>query len=99
MTITGKEALELHEAIGRRNEQQHSVRLANAKALAAVRGKAPFDLAKLELIADTTDQGRLDPVDERRAEFEEMYYVRHPAVMTLAEFAPIVNERNRWSGG
>jgi hypothetical protein len=99
MPLTGKEALEFHRALRRQAEQERQEQLAKAKSDAASRGKEPFDLAKLEQLgADTTDQGRLDPEDERRARFEEMYYVDYPDIMTLEEFVPHVNELNKWSG-
>jgi hypothetical protein len=42
---------------------------------ADARGKQPFDLAALEALCDTSREGRIDPIDERRARFEEMYYI------------------------
>jgi hypothetical protein len=70
--------------------------LAAAKAKAAVSGKEPFDLAKLETMCDTSSHGRLDPVEIRHADFEDRYYVWYPDVMTLLALAEKVNEWNRW---
>lgn len=99
MPLIGKEAIEFDEMIARQAEERRRERLERAKADAAARGKELFSLTRLEeLGADTTDQGRLDPEDERRARFEELYYVLYPDVMTLEEFVPHVNELNKWSG-
>ena len=62
------------EYITRLNKQldeERAKRLADAKAAAVASGKEPFDLAKLETMCDTSSEGRVDPVESRRARFEE----------------------------
>jgi hypothetical protein len=95
--LTGEAARAFTRVIAERNRKLRAERLAAAKADAAMRGKEPFDLAKLETMSDTTHAGRLDPFEERHAEFEEMYYTWYPRVMTIVEFAAKVDEWNRWS--
>lgn len=96
MALTGKPALEFMEAIGRRNDAARAVRLAEAKAEAAARGKEPFDLAKLETMCDTSSEGRVDPLPVRQARYEHMYYVEYGAVSTLAELAEKIEVLNKW---
>ena len=96
MTLSGKEAEEFIARKHAEARQLQAEQLAAAKADAARRGKEPFDLAKLETMCDTSHEGRVDPVEDRQAEFERKYYVHFPDVMTLAEFAKKVEELNRW---
>ena len=96
MPLEGKEALDFMAEIGRRNAELRTERLAAAKRDAAARGKEPFDLAKLETMCDTSSEGRMDPEPVRYAEFEEMYYVRFPKILTLEDFARKVDELNKW---
>jgi hypothetical protein len=96
MTLTGKDADEFLEALKNRNQKEHVEALEQAKAEAAKRGKEPFDLAKLEQLCDTSSEGRLAPLDERRDRFEYMYYVNNPSIMTIAEFAAYVDRVNKW---
>ena len=96
MTLTGKAAEDFEAKLRAQAAKRLAEQLDAAKADAARRGKEPFDLAKLETMCDTSRQGRLDPVEERQAEFERKYYVHFPDVMTLAEFAKKVEELNRW---
>jgi len=96
VTLTGKDADDLFEKILARNTKERAERLARAKADAAARGKEPFDLAKLETMADTSSEGRMDPEEVRRARFEEMYYVDHPSILTIEDFARKVEELNKW---
>lgn len=84
------------EEIRASNARVRAEALARAKAEAATWGKEPFDLDKLETMCDTTSAGRIDPIEERQARFEEMYYVRYPSILTLAEFAREVTELNKW---
>jgi hypothetical protein len=95
--LTGEAASVYRRKLFERNRRLRAEQLAAAKADAAERGKEPFDLAKLETLCDTTHEGRLDPLDVRHAEFEEMYYAWYPDVVTLVEFARKVDEWNRWS--
>lgn len=96
MTLTGKDAWAFIEEIGARNTKQRAERLDRARADAAARGKEPFDLAKLETMADTSSEGRMDPEEERCARFEEMYYVQYPDLLTIEDFARVVEELNKW---
>ena len=95
MTLTGKDARELHERIKREDVRKKAERLTQAKAEAEARGKEPFDLAKLEAMCATEALGRATPA-ERAAQLEELYYVEHPALRTLAELAAKVDELGRW---
>ena len=72
--IEGKEALELFEEVGRRNAERHAKQMAEAKRIAVLSGKEPFDLARLETMCDTSSEGRMDPEPERFKRFEDMYY-------------------------
>jgi hypothetical protein len=96
MTISGKESEALMAEIRERNAKARADALAKAKADAATRGKEPFDLAKLEKLADTTSQGILDAEAVRHARFEEMYYVEYPNILTVEAFAEKVEELNKW---
>ena len=96
MPLTGKDAWAFAAELAARNKQESEERLARAKAEAAERGKEPFDLAKLETMADTSSEGRMDPEAERHARFEYMYYVDYPKIMTIEDFAAKVEELNKW---
>ena len=96
MTLTGDAAKEYMRQVAERAQKKREELLAAAKAEAARRGKELFDLAKLETMCDTSREGKMDPVETRRARFEEMYYTYYPDVMTLEEFAGKVTELNRW---
>lgn len=96
MTLTGKDAADLMAQLRERNAKQRSDELATAKADAEAKGKERFDLAKLESLVDTSSEGRVDPIEERRARFEEMYYTEYPDVRTIVAFAEKVRERNKW---
>jgi hypothetical protein len=96
VTLTGKEAWAFIEELDARNAKERAARLARAKADAAARGKEPFDLARLESMADTSSEGRMDPEESRRARFEEMYYVHYPDLMTIEDFAAVVEVLNKW---
>jgi hypothetical protein len=94
--LSGDAAWALVDALRERNRRIRADQLAAARADADARGKQPFDLAALEALCDTSREGRIDPVDERRARFEEMYYTWFPDVMTLAEFAKRVCALESW---
>jgi hypothetical protein len=96
MTLKGKDAEDFLDALDRRNREAMKDSLAKAKADAASRGKEPFDLEKLEQLCDTSHEGRLDPVDERRARLEYKYYVTNPEIKTIAEFAALITELSKW---
>ena len=96
MTLTGDAAKRSMDEAGERARKERAEKLDAAKADAAVRGKEPFDLAKLETMCDTSHAGRLAPVEERQSEHEWMYYVHYRNVMTIAEYAEKVEALNRW---
>jgi hypothetical protein len=96
MTLTGKDADDFFEELERRNQQEHDEALRQAKTDAARRGKEAFDLEELEQLCDTSSEGRMAPVDERRSRFEYMYYVNNPSIMTIAEFADYIERINKW---
>lgn len=96
MTLTGKDAWAFMQEIEARNAKERAERLARARADAEARGKEPFDLARLETMADTSSEGRMDPEESRRARFEEMYYVHYPDLLTIEDFAAKVEELNKW---
>jgi hypothetical protein len=96
MPLTGDDAENLLNGLLDKAKLEREERFVTAKADAHARGKEPFYLAKLESIACTAYDGRLGAVEERQARLEEMYYVHHPDVMTLAEFAKIVDELSKW---
>jgi len=53
--------------------------------------KEPFDLDRLEALLDTTSSlGTLPPREAREHTWAVRYYVRHPDVRTLAEFAALM---------
>ena len=80
----------------RREKEKRATWLADAKVEATKRGKEPFDLTKLEIMCDTSSEGRLDPVEERQARFEYLYYVQHPELMTLEELAQHIERTSKW---
>lgn len=96
MKLIGDAAKALADDVRAHNEQRRGERLARAKADAVSRGKEPFDLEKLESLCDTSNAGKMAPLDERFAEFEREYYVVFPNVMTLEEFAKKIEELSRW---
>lgn len=95
-TLEGKDAEALFEESRRRNAKIGAESLAKAKSEAVERGKEPFDLDKLETMCDTSSEGRVDPVESRFARYEYMYYVEHPELMTLADFADLVTLLSKW---
>jgi hypothetical protein len=96
MTLKGKDAEAFLDALDRRDREAMKDSLAKAKAEAAAKGKEPFDLEKLERLCDTSNEGRQDPIDERRAQLEYKYYVTNPEIMTIADFAALVEELKKW---
>ena len=93
--MTPKEGLDLFEQIDRDNDLKRSEDLARAKADAAVRGKEPFDLKRLEALSPTEALGERTP-EARQKRFEVMYYIEFPELMTIEELAIEVNELSRW---
>jgi hypothetical protein len=96
VALSEAESKALTEEIRAQNAKTRSEALAKAKTAAALAGKEKFDLAKLEKLVDTSSEGRVDPVEERLALYERKYYVEHPEIMTIAEFAKVVAELNSW---
>ena len=96
MTLTGKAAADFAARVDAEARKLREEQLIAAKSAAAVSGKEPFDLAKLETLCDTSSEGRLAPLAERTADFERKYYVTYPNVMTLEEFAKVVEVLNQW---
>jgi hypothetical protein len=96
VTLTGKDAADLMAQLRERNSTQRTDELAAARSDGEAKGKERFDLAKLESLVDTSSEGRVDPLEERRARFEEMYYTEYPDVLTIVAFAEKVRERNKW---
>ena len=85
--LTGKTAEDFLAEALRKSEQTRAEQLARAKADAAMRGKEPFDLVKLEKLVDP---GRMVGAGERQRTYEYMYYVSSPEFMTLAELANLI---------
>jgi hypothetical protein len=94
--LEGDEALKLHEELKRKNAERRRKALEDERRAAATRGKEPFDLDALERLCDTSSEGRLDPVDERRDRYEYGYYVEHPSIMTIAEYAEYITSASKW---
>lgn len=95
MTLTGKDALEFYEKLKQKQEKEEAEELERARREAAERGKEPFDLDKLEQLCDTSSEGRVDAVERRHANFEYMYYVSKPEIMSLAELAAYIERTNK----
>ncbi|UKE51242.1 hypothetical protein KCU57_02335 [Xanthomonas translucens] len=95
--LKGADALALHKKLKERNAALRSAELDSAKALAHESGKERFNLEKLESICDTTQAGRITDPNDRQAIYEQMYYVEHPKISTLQEFARIVVTISSWS--
>jgi hypothetical protein len=96
MTLKGKDAEAFLDGIEQRNREEKEQQLAKAIANATAKGKEPFDLEKLERLCDTSREGRLEPDNERRARLEYKYYVTNPEIMTIAEFARLIDELGKW---
>ena len=95
MSNTGKDAWAEFEELKQREDKKEEELLARKKAEGAARGKAPFDLAKLASLADTSDQGSLRTPEEEHERWERVYYVSLPDAMTIEELADYVNELGR----
>lgn len=94
--VSGKDADKFMDEIFADEEKRRAEQLAGSKADAAARGKEPFDLATLEQMCDTSSEGRLAPLEKRRVDFEYMYYVNNPSIMTLADFAALIERVKKW---
>jgi hypothetical protein len=89
--IEGEAADEITREVERQNKEQLAEALGAAKAEAQQRGKEPFDARKLRDL--------YEPEFETDASLESKYYLLHPDVMTLAEFAQEVKEIDWWTHG
>jgi len=96
-TLKGAEALEFHKKLKERDEALHASEIESALVHADAVGKERFDLDELEKICDTSVAVRLTDVKGRHDIYERMYYVEYPKVMTLKEFARIVETLSSWS--
>ncbi|MEU1985742.1 hypothetical protein [Nocardia sp. NPDC019395] len=89
------EARRFAAEIWRRQDMNGAERLAAVKADSHARGKEPFDLDRLEALCDTSDGGRIDPVQWRKRRFELVYY-SHPEMMTIEDLAEYVISAQGW---
>ena len=94
--LTGDEALAFYEELKRKDAERRVVVLEQAEREAAANGKEPFDLGALERLCDTSSEGRMDPLEERHARFEYGYYVEHPSVRTIVEYAAYITSASKW---
>lgn len=94
--LKGKDAENFMDEVSKQQDKQRDEALARCKAEAATRGKEPFDLEKLEQLCDTSSEGRLAPVERRRADLEYKYYVSNRSMMTLKEFADLIETVRKW---
>lgn len=75
-----------------RREAQTIARLRDAITEADAKGKETFDLERFETLCDTsTDLGYSPPVETRRERWGRKYYLDYPQVMTISEFADLMN--------
>ncbi len=76
-----------------------AMRLDEARRKQIAAGKEPFDLTALEAIYDTTNEmTRRDPEPTVRTMFwEEKYYLLHPDVRTIREFAEVRKAMDLWN--
>ncbi|PPV05899.1 hypothetical protein XBLMG947_1517 [Xanthomonas bromi] len=95
--LKGAAALEFHKKLKERNEALHASEIESALALADAIGKERFDLDELEKLCDTSGGGRLPDVEDRHDIYERMYYVEYPKILTLKEFARVVETLSSWS--
>lgn len=95
--LKGAEALALHRQLKEGNADTRASRLDTARALAAEQGKEPFDLHQLDTLCDTSQAGLMAEESDRQATYEYMYYVEHKNVLSLQEFAAIVDGIASWS--
>ena len=92
--LDSKEAHEYTLRVFRENERQRSERIARGKA-AAHPAKEPIDLGVMKRLSTTDGLGRMTDA-ELLTKLEELYYVDHPELMTLAELAAAVEELASW---
>jgi len=76
----------------RRKREQAARELEEAERAAMASGKEPFDMRRLnELLG-----GGADRRGPNEADLRESYYVSHPEIRTLAEFAELRNMLSLW---
>lgn len=95
-TLKGDAAKKFTAEIHERNQRIKQERLTKAKEDAAASGKEAFDLAKLETLCDTSIDGFLAPLEDRRRDLEYRYYVNEPAIRTIEEFAAFITRTNTY---
>jgi hypothetical protein len=92
--IPNNDGVTSFDELFRRSEAENDAALALAEAAAAETGKEPFDLSRLEQLLGE-ERGSL-AARERR--LRSSYYVSHPELRTLAEFAAFRLEQEVWDG-
>ncbi|MEO6457395.1 MAG: hypothetical protein ABIO92_03840 [Chloroflexia bacterium] len=79
-------------ALFRRKREQAARELEEAEREAAASGKEPFDLARLnELLGAPPDMNI-----QREAGLRESYYISHPEIRTLTEYAELRRILEMW---
>ena len=69
-----------------------------AKEAVKGQGKEPFDLAKLEALCDlSAGFGTRPPDAQLIKKYEEKYYVQYPEIMTLKDFAALLETLDVYS--
>lgn len=93
-TLSGKAALAWRQRLRQQAECRAAALTsarAHARAQAYTHGKQLFDMAVLDTLYHTGT----DP--EPAALYENLYYVEHAEVRTLAHFAALINRLAAWS--
>jgi hypothetical protein len=70
--------------------RKRAAALAEAERQAAETGKEPFDLARLEAVLGRGSQAR------REKDHRVGYYLLHPELRTLAEYAKLLIDAEPW---
>lgn len=92
--MDSKEAHEYTLRVLQENARKRAERIARGKA-AARAGKEPLDLETMKKLSTTEGLGRMSDA-ELLMKLEELYYVDHPELMTLADLAAIVEQLASW---
>lgn len=75
-------------------------RLLAEKQASHERGKEPFDLDRLQALYTPDVYDVYDaPREDRIRELEREYYLSHRDIMTLADFAKVLEKNDRFDGG
>jgi len=75
-----------------RKREQAARELEEARRVALESGKEPFDIIRLEVLMGAPP----GTFASREADLCETYYVSHPEIRTLAEFAEFRNMLSQW---